>query len=395
MEWKSAIKKDDLIKIPNRWLHLHYYEAFNILFRFENSLRVFIYAILKNDKFNDWKTCKFQVKESQQSISSIAKKRISQAQTFGYLGYEVKCPIMHLTSGELVELMIGDAYWPLFNNYFKGSKEIIKNKLLEIGSIRNSLAHFRPIKKEDVELVKQNSRHTLISVEECLRNLFYQRKRVPTNTEAQWYKNISVLGTDHISTNLLYSQDEQWINIQLIFKVAVLRKTKYRDDHYGYDVIRLNTPNIVAEYPQIGRFVTQISEFVNYPTLNEEYMIDISKEINLVFKKSVLTENHEEVTDNLKTLLSKVTEEHELLTQDHLARGQLLEPVSASAWTQKTNEKLKWVYSYSSLECPYDQEDPDEYWGTNYLIHADIISGVTRYPWMTSDISKFESLLDL
>ncbi len=216
MEWKSAQGKDGLIKIPERWLHLHYYEALNILFRFENSLRVFVYAILKNEKFNDWKTCTFQIAEgNQQSISSIASKRISQAQTFGYLGYEVKCPIMHLTSGELVELLTSNAYWDLFKDYFRGSREIIKNKLLEIGSIRNSLAHFRPIKSDDVELIKQNSRHTLISIEECLRNLFNQQQRVPTNTEEDWYKNINVLGTDHIITNPFYSQDEKWVNIQL------------------------------------------------------------------------------------------------------------------------------------------------------------------------------------
>jgi hypothetical protein len=34
MEWKSAtVKADDSVSIPKSWLFLHYYEAFNILFR--------------------------------------------------------------------------------------------------------------------------------------------------------------------------------------------------------------------------------------------------------------------------------------------------------------------------------------------------------------------------
>lgn len=48
MDWKSANKnEDDTFDIPMRWLHIHYFEALNILFRMENALRVFVYIILK------------------------------------------------------------------------------------------------------------------------------------------------------------------------------------------------------------------------------------------------------------------------------------------------------------------------------------------------------------
>ena len=184
MEWKdSTITDNNFIKIPKRWLHIHYYEALNILFRFENSLRVFVYSILKNEFLDEWKNCNFSMPGGdQKSIKGIANKRIKQSESFGYLGFDITAPLMHLTSGELVELIVSDPYWPKFKSHFKGNKEIIKNKLLEIGNIRNSLAHFRPIKPEDIGLVKQNSRHTLIGVEKCLKNLFSQTLRVPTNT---------------------------------------------------------------------------------------------------------------------------------------------------------------------------------------------------------------------
>ena len=45
MEWKAAeVQSDGSTKIPERWLHLYYYEALNILFRFENALRLFVYV---------------------------------------------------------------------------------------------------------------------------------------------------------------------------------------------------------------------------------------------------------------------------------------------------------------------------------------------------------------
>jgi hypothetical protein len=55
MDWKSVTSKgDDAVSIPKRWLYIHYYEALNILFRMENALRVFVYAILKNEYQEKW-----------------------------------------------------------------------------------------------------------------------------------------------------------------------------------------------------------------------------------------------------------------------------------------------------------------------------------------------------
>jgi hypothetical protein len=53
--------------------------------------------------------------------STIAAKRVSQADSFGYLGFDIKAPLMHLTSGELVELITADTYWPKFRAYFRGN----------------------------------------------------------------------------------------------------------------------------------------------------------------------------------------------------------------------------------------------------------------------------------
>jgi hypothetical protein len=50
MDWHQAKQVNEAVQIPDRWLHLHYYEALNILFRFENALRVFVYVILKRVK---------------------------------------------------------------------------------------------------------------------------------------------------------------------------------------------------------------------------------------------------------------------------------------------------------------------------------------------------------
>lgn len=104
MDWKSeAVNDQGLVNIPKRWLHIYYYEALNILFRFENSLRVFVYAILKNEYFDKWIECEFKNGgENTASIKNVAAKRIKHSSKFGYLGYDITAPMAHLTSGELV-----------------------------------------------------------------------------------------------------------------------------------------------------------------------------------------------------------------------------------------------------------------------------------------------------
>lgn len=394
MEWKVAAKNDQgLYKIPNRWLHIHYYEALNILFRFENSLRIFVYAVLKNEFRAGWKNCSFTPSNGAAvSIKALAAKRIVHAENFGYLGFGISSPLMHLTSGELIELFTSDAYWPKFRPYFKGNKEIIKNKLLEIGTIRNSLAHFRPIKLEDIELIKQNCRHTLFEVESCLQNMFQHHLRVPTNTQADWYKSINTLGTDQITTTPFYSSDESWVTITLKFKTPILKKDKLGEHFYTYSLAKANTANILVHHLELASFVTYASEKVHYPDLLDNFEIRIDKDINLVFRKDVLETNHGTIAEELRSVLRKISEECDLLLQDNLARGEIIEPVRGHTyWYEPEGKDGRWQHSFHGLWQTYQPDHPDEYWGKDDF-SDDVVAGFNRYPWMPEEISDEDSL---
>jgi hypothetical protein len=67
----------------------------------------------------------------------------------------------------------------------------MKNKLDEIGTVRNALAHFRPIKYDDIELIKQNIKHAFLCIEQCLAEMTQMHQSIPTNTEEDWYKNLT------------------------------------------------------------------------------------------------------------------------------------------------------------------------------------------------------------
>lgn len=203
MDWKSASTKGDgVVTIPDRWLHLHYYEALNILFRMENALRVFVYVVLKGTFKERWADTTLQLADGEQStIAATAARRLAQAKGFGYLGYEITSPLMYLNSGELTQIICSDAYWTVFKAFFRAKKEIIKNKLDEIGTVRNALAHFRPLKYDDIELIKQNVKHAFLGIEQCLAEMTQTHSVVPTNTEKDWYKNLVTLGSNLLPKN--------------------------------------------------------------------------------------------------------------------------------------------------------------------------------------------------
>lgn len=396
MEWKVVQRKDnDLLKIPKRWLHIHYYEALNILFRFENSVRVFVYAVLKNEFGKKWPECSFAIQNADaQSIKGTAARRISQAESFGYLGFDVRAPLMHLTSGELIELLTSDAYWPKFKAYFKGDKGTIKNKLLEIGSIRNSLAHFRPIKADDIELVKLNSRYTLVGVEECLECIFSQPLRVPTNTPDEWYKALSVLGSQQITTTPYYSADECWINVKLTFNSPVLRKEKYSDEYCTYKILKINSPHILTEHPELTQHLTYLSESLAAPKLNNALDLQIAKDLNFIFRGDQLKSKHAEIAKAISDILREIAAECELLLQDNLARGKIVESADGWSFFQKPKDgEGSWRHTYHELTEPYESKHPDEYWGQN-IYASDIVAARPRYPWMPQDISHPEGAFD-
>ena len=94
MDWKSASTKDDgAISIPDSWLHLHYYEALNILFRMENSLRVFVYVVFKNKFQEKWTETALQtVDEATSTIAATAAKRLLKPGVLAILGMKLLPP---------------------------------------------------------------------------------------------------------------------------------------------------------------------------------------------------------------------------------------------------------------------------------------------------------------
>jgi hypothetical protein len=292
-----------------------------------------------------------------------------------------------MTTGELINLITSDSYWKYFNAYFPGSKEIIRNKLEEISAVRNALAHFRPIKKNDLDLIKQNARHTLSVIEAHLVDLMSCADIVPTNTIEQWYQELRILGSDNVSLSFFQSEDEKWVRIVFKYNCPILHTQGYKK-YFQYRVLNLITPAILQVFPELCSLLIFLYEQVEYPTVTEENML-FNKSISMVFNRSIIKSEYSTIKDQLERVLLMISEETGLLQEDNLARGKLVQAVDASAsLVTRADKSTYWQIKYDNLSCKVSENDPPEYWGQMSYIDADYITSTSEYPWMPVEVSE-------
>ncbi|MBW1656656.1 hypothetical protein [Flavobacterium quisquiliarum] len=385
MNWKSPDHiEDNKYDLPGNWLKIEYFEALNILFRFENSLRVFVYIILKNELKEKW--CDLSITsddEEKSTINAIAKKRISQDKNYAYLGYVLNSQLLHLTSGELIRIITSDSYWKLFKNYFLGTKEIIKNKLDEIGNVRNSLAHFRPIKKGDIELIKQNSNHTLSEIEKTIKDFISCPDIVPTNTTDNWYKELNSIGSLECDISFKQSKNEEWVKLILTFRPPILSRTEFYSG-YGLKTLNIKVTQLLTTYKALTNQTICVNEYVPRLHTKSDVSINPYKEIRFTFGRKNLEKNYPEIKSQLEEIVEQISNEVDLITNDNLARGVLIEATNTQII--KSSSKL-YTWEGSKFETEFGENSPVEYWGRLNYPTSDFVTDTEQYPWMPVTIA--------
>lgn len=383
MNWKEAENgQDDNIKIPSSWLKLHYYEAFSILFRVENVLRIFVYSVLKCKLGKEWVKTSIDFNgKSIGSVQSLASQRISQEQDMGYISYHIHSPIMQLTAGELIAIIFSDSNWPMFKDFFPGKKDIIKHKLLEIIEVRNALAHFRPIKPEDIQLIKQNLSHTLIRVEKYLTDMTQISTRVPSNNESNWFLVLKQLGTTNIQVNSYFSSSEDWIKVTLRFTSPIIYKRSTKEVVW-FKPLTIVTNRLLRDFPDLYSDTVFVSETSSLRVDEDSDQPFAVKSVHFIFSQPNLLETSVFLSV-LPKVLDSIETETAVIQQEATAQGKYVRSLDARA--RKKGDW--WALESGVLECEVSSDDPVEYWG-DIRFNGDIVSDVPKYPWMPVSVSR-------
>lgn len=390
VDWNQAKEeRTNVYEIPARWVGIDHYEALNIMFRVENALRIFVYCILKREYGSRWQGLEISTAEiSKIAISKLVSRRLEQQEDFKYLTAPVACPMMYLNSGELIHLIFSDSYWSKFARYMRGRKEVLKIKLDEIGLIRNALAHFRPITSDNVAVLKQNAKHVFGGIEYFLNQICSCHRVVPTNTDAEWYRALSVLGNDLCNLALYESQNREWVRMQLDYKTPMINSQIWASNAASFEFINLRSPAILDFYPAIAEKVINITEIMPMPTMPADFNPSYLKQISFVFSADFVQESYAEIHQAFAALLTAIAEERELLAADHLARGRLLEAAPVYAYVRREGDNVRWIMNEDSLLSPVPENAPPEYWQTIGRFDAGFLDSAQRYPWMPVDISR-------
>src|SRR5690606_12584826 len=216
---------------------------------------------------------------------------------------------------------------------------------------------------------------------------------VPTNTEHDWYKNLSKLSNRLCKIELYQSKREEWIRVQLTYDCMILTNKEEWQGYISYKILNLLSPAILKlnTLNELTNLCTYMAERVPYASMDTNTLKpNFTKNISLVFSKHVMEEHYQVIHDQLCKLLSLIEEESDLIQEDNLARGSVIETVRAVARLSKNEKRTWWDVRTNGLVCSFGEKDPPEYWGDIGLYNSDFISGSTKYPWMPSDISKDE-----
>jgi hypothetical protein len=359
----------------------------------ENALRVFVYVVLKNKFKEKWSETTLQtVDEEHSTIAATAAKRIAQARGYGYLGYEISSPLMYLNSGELTRIITSEAHWELFKPFFRGKKEIIKTKLDEIGTVRNALAHFRPLKYDDIELIKQNVKHAFVGIEQCLTEMTQTYRIVPTNTNEEWYKNLTTVGSNLCTLRMFQDKSEKWIRVEIEY-TSVLLNNSGPGRHRRFSVSNLVSPEVILRFPKLARHCAFVTEKLPHAPVSMDNSPKFRKNVSLVFSRVTLVDQYREIGSQLKELLLRIETETELVQKDNLARGELVDAVQVWSSMKRSGDTNWWSVTNDEMKSQFGENDPPEYWGDMTTSGDDFIAGSTQYPWMPSDISKNDEIL--
>lgn len=388
MEWEKPIfnKKTGEYNIPDSWLFIHYYEALNILFRFENALRLFVYIVLKKEFGKKWFDIALETEDgATTTISAISKKRKNMDEKYGYIGYSLYSPMLYLTSGELIRIIFNKSYWKYFSNYFPGSMEVIKNKFDEISNVRNDLAHFRPLKEDDVEVVKQNVKHIMQKIEKKLYSLLNINIKVPTNCEELWFKEIREISNEYCILEIFQNKGNEYINISFKYNISILQKVKcYKG--MNVSILNINAIEIQKKHNILTEKAIYITELV--PPIYGEETIDnkFTKSVNFVFPKSVLATDYPEVKNELESLIHEIQVEVEMILADNSARGNYI--YLQNIRVTENGKESKYTFTGDDLKSN-PKLAPIEYWGsTDGYWDENIISNLDAFPWMPVAISN-------
>jgi len=160
--------------------------------------------------------------------------------------------------------------------------------------------------------------------------------------------------------------------------------------HYRSDrALSIKTSSILKLFPILQGSLVFLAEELKHPVMKENGP-KFDKQFKMLFSQELLSRKYKEIKTEIENVLLKISEETNLLEDDNLARGELVQGVTIRSQWKKREDKDTgwWSFDHDSLLCEVSEDDPPEYWGRLGYIEKDYVTSTEDYPWMSVNVSK-------
>ena len=374
--------------VPGEWLPMHYFEAMNCLFRIENALRLLVFIVLKSHFGEKWTGVALSTEDAQStSIGAIARKRVANDQKFAYLNEPLTCPLMYLTAGELVGLILSDSYWKLFKRYFPGASSVMQVKLQEIACIRNALAHFRPVTPEQVSILRKNGTQILKKFQLEFDELVFEK--ASATKFRSWRLSLPVHGSSKpisIRCSQKISKSGQWVFLKIVSDAQVL-KNDTGEETCHIRLKSLDMDKLLRAFPNVRHKCVIARERASAPAWDgDSELPPITKVMHLVFPN--ISPGKQEHVSKLALLPPELRSSPAL---------DLAEPIDlfsthiVTATEFKHDQRPSWwnIHAFEMIERVNPSEFHENWTSLSGIGDDDeSLSTIAKYPWMNALTSE-------
>lgn len=107
--------------------------------------------------------------------------------------------------------------------------------------------------------------------------------------------------------------------------------------------------------------------------------------------RECLQNDYPSIKNELENLFLQVTQEIDLIRDDNLARGKLIEVVNTT-FEKETGNSLYSPRKKEIFKTILDEESPVEFWGAINYASDNYLTNTDKYPWMPTTISDDKEL---
>jgi hypothetical protein len=149
--------------------------------------------------------------------------------------------------------------------------------------------------------------------------------------------------------------------------------------------MNIKVAQLLNKYTSLTNQTICVNEYIPGLFSKKVENIQIYKEIRFTFSRKNIEKNYNEIKIQLEDIVLQISNEVELIKNDNLARGILIEAVNSSF--DKHSESEYYTWESSQFVTEFDEYSPVEYWGNLNYPTSNFVTDTEQYPWMPVTIS--------